>query len=721
MSNHPYSEVARVDAFDKVRGKTVYAADTPLPGLLHAMLVPARIVKGKVLSVDVAMALATAGVVRVLTPQDTPAPPSSPRAGWPPPPMLQMDIAYRGQPIALVVAETLEAAIDGAGAVRATYSEEPFSVLFDEDRVPRDDSEAPVFGDADAALAGAATTVEAVYMTKSNHHNPMELLSTIAVWSGGKLTIYEGTQASSTVKNGVAHLLQIDRSDVEVVSPHVGGGFGQRGEIARHTAIVAQAARIVGRPVKLVVPRHLTFHNTRFRPHTQHRIKLGASSDGRMVSLHYDALQQNSRRGGFGADVYHDIPSKMYAIANYRGTCGDLRLDTQSPAHMRAPHEHPACFALESAVDELAHATGLDPVQLRLDNDTQIDHSTGKRMSSRFLKECLTRGAERFGWSARQSQPGSMRASDGTLIGWGVACGAYQSPMHPAIAKLRVSADGSTRYASAGHEMGQGIRTAIAQALLAGLRIDPSRLTISIGDTRAAPQHHTAGSWGTASSVPVASLAAERMVAAFDELLDGLDVAGNMHQQLARVRRPYIEIEVSMTAPGQGSEHLERLRAGTFAVGGLHGDYPEFTALSYIAHFVEVRVEPRTRRIRMPRVVSVADCGRVVSPRTARSQIQGGVVWALSAALREESEVDPRYGGWLNADIAEYHVAVNADIGDIDVSFIDQPDFDANRSGVKGVGEVAMTGAAAALANAVFHATGKRLRTLPIRIEDLLS
>ncbi len=720
MSITPFPDIARFDARDKVRGKTVYSADVPLPGLLYAMTVPATIAKGKITAIDVNSALAIPGVVRVLTADDTPAPPPGPEGSPPLPPMLVMAVSYRGQPIALVVAETLEAAIEGAEAVRATYEPEPFVVRLEDADAPRQDTDSPTFGDADGAFAKAVTTVEAVYTTTANHHNPMELLSTTAIWSGGRLTIYEGTQGSNGIKNTVAQLLQIDRKSVDVISPQIGGGFGQRGEIPRHTAVVAQAARLIGRPVKLVMPRHQIFHNSRFRPQVQHTVKLGADAEGKMISAHYDCLQQNSRRGRYRADWYHAGPSKVYGIANYRGTSGDLRLDTHGPAQMRAPYEHPSSFAFESAVDELAYALGRDPVELRLLNDTKIDPSNGNRLTSRFLNECLTRGAQTFGWSKRQFPPGSMRGPDGTLIGWGVGAGVYQAAMHPAIATLRISADGTTRYASAGHEMGQGMRTAIAQTLLTGLRIDPSRLTILIGDTTAAPQHSTAGSWGTASSVPVAAAAAQRMTAALMELLDGRDVPGNMHEQLARVRRPFIEVEIAVAAPGQGPSDIDKVRGGAGAIAGLHGIYPEFTALSYIAHFVEVHIEPRTRRIRVPRVVSVADCGRVISPRTASSQVRGGVIWALGAALRETSETDPRYGGWLNADLAEYHVSVNADIGDIDVSFIDEPDFDANASGVKGIGEIAMVGAAAALANAVFHATGKRLRTLPIRLEHLL-
>ena len=385
---------------------------------------------------------------------------------------------------------------------------------------------------------------------------------------------------------------------------------------------------------------------------------------------------------------------------------------------MRAPHEHPACFAFESAVDELAYKMGQDPLEFRIANDTKIDPQSGQPLSSRFLKECLTEGARRFGWERRSQAPGSMTGADGTQIGWGVACGTYPSVVTPAVATLRIGADGSTRFATSGHEMGQGMRNAIAAVLIDELRIDPARLEILIGDTSHAPQHLTAGSWGTASSVPVAAEAVVRMRAAVAELLAGRKVAGNLHRQLAVVRRPFLQVEVSRLGPGQKPAALDALREGRYAIFG--PNFPGFTTRSYIAHFVEVHIEPSTRRIRMPRAVSIADCGRVVSPRTAASQVHGGVVWAFGAALRETGEVDPRYGGVLNNDLADYVVPVNADIGEIDVGFINEPDPLANAIGVKGLGEVAMVGASAAIANAVFHATGKRIRKLPIRIEDLL-
>ena len=310
-----------------------------------------------------------------------------------------------------------------------------------------------------------------------------------------------------------------------------------------------------------------------------------------------------------------------------------------------------------------------------------------------------------------------MRAADGTLIGWGVAAGAYKAAMAPAIARLRVRADGTTRIAVSGHEMGQGIRTAIFAAVTEGLAIDPARVEIVIGDPDAAPQHVTAGSWGTASSVPVVRRAVQAMQARFDELRDGRPVRGTIHEMLARWRRPYIEIETRLQAPGQPDAVFDRLQRGLPAAAG--PEYEPFVSFSYIAHFVEVRVEPTTRRVRVPRVVSVVDCGRVVSPRTAESQVRGGVVWGIGAALRETAEIDPRFGGVLNNDLAEYVVPVNADIGAIEVGFIDRPDPLLNEAGVKGLGEVAMVGVAAAIGNAIFHATGRRLRELPIRIEHL--
>ena len=436
-----------------------------------------------------------------------------------------------------------------------------------------------------------------------------------------------------------------------------------------------------------------------------------------MSGIRYEADHQQSQKGQF-PPRYSESPPQLYGVADYEGVHANVRIDTQDPGYMRAPHPHPSQFAMESAIDELAYELGRDPVDFRLAHHATTDPISGHPLSSCHLNECLTEGARRFGWSRRTMAPGSMTLQDGTLVGWGVAAGAYPVNTTATIAKLRISADGRTRFAVSAHEFGQGIRTVIVQLLVRELGIDPAKLNIAIGDTDAAPQHTTAGSWGTASVVLSVEAAAAAMKAKLAELLNGRAVNGDIHRQLAAIRRPYLEVEVSGLAPGQTGEDLEKLRKGGRAIKG--PEYPTFTSYSYIAHFVEVHVEPRTRRVRVPRVVSVADCGRVISPRTAASQVRGGVVMGLGSALREETEVDPRYGGWLNNDLADYVVSVNADIGEIEVAFIDNPDPLISSVGAKGLGEVAIVGCAGAVANAIHHATGLRVRKMPIRIEDLL-
>ncbi|MET0290306.1 MAG: xanthine dehydrogenase family protein molybdopterin-binding subunit [Pseudoxanthomonas sp.] len=720
MSMGPFPDRARFDAPDKVRGATRFPGDMWFPNTLYAMTVPSRAAKGTLTTLDTSAAMRVAGVVRVLTPEDFPSAPTSASPGPPPPPTLEWQIAFRGQPIALVLAETLEAAIEGAEAVRSDYEASSFSSVYVDDGATRAPAKDTAFGHAEKALETADVTVDATYVSPTQHHNPIELLATLAYWENGRLLIHECTQSSAGTKGATARALGLDPGIIDVKSAYLGGGFGQKGGVGqRQTALVARAAMLTGRPVKFIMPRSQIFHVATYRPHSQHRVQLGANANGKMLAVRYDAEQEQSRHGMFPVTEYHEAPSRLYGIENYLGTAADVRLDRQAPGYMRAPHPQASCFAFESAVDELAHAMGRDPVALRLENDARLDYRTGNPYSSRFLNACLEEGARRFGWSRRASQPGSMIATDGTQIGWGVACGAYPSMIVPAIARLRIGADGKSRFSVSGHEMGQGIRTAIATVLLEGLDIDPDGLDIIIGDTTAAPQHITAGSWGTAGAVPATAKAVTRMRDAITELLAGRRIAGNLHRQLASVRRPSVEIEVTAVGPGQGAEALQSLRQGAYAVAG--PEYSNFTTMSYIAHFVEVRIEPRTRRIRVPRVVSVADCGRVISPRTAASQVRGGVVWGISAALREATEIDPRYGGYLNSDLADYVIAVNADIGEIEVGFIDQPDPLANAIGLKGLGEVAMVGVSPAIANAVFHATGKRLRQMPLRVEHLIT
>ncbi|MBS3666399.1 xanthine dehydrogenase family protein molybdopterin-binding subunit [Vreelandella boliviensis] len=714
----------RIDAREKVLGRALYAADIALDRLLHAITVPATIAKGRVTAIDTALAIAEPGVVRVYTHEDfaddiavTPATLGGNQPGLQP--MTDTMIRFRGQPVALVVAETLEAACEAARLVRVSYRVEPFTATMDELGSEAEPYEITAeVGDAHAALQAAEVTVDVVYAQAQNHHNPIELISTTAYWRAGKLTILEGTQNTSAIKFGTAGALGFDPSTVDAISPYVGGAFGQKTVLQLQSALVSRAAVLLGRPVKLVMPRAQLFHTAAYRPRSNHRIQLGASRDGRLVATIYESDQQNARYDHFYGTSHNEMVSHLYGIANWLGRERLIRVDTSPPGYMRAPHEHPASFAIESAIDELAYSLEMDPIALRLVNDTDQDPITGKPFSSRTLARCLERGAELFGWDRRSSAPRAMTTEDGTLIGWGVAAGAYKGSMCPAIARLRIQANGVTRLFITGHEMGQGIRSAIAAELMEVLTINPDKLDIQLGDTTVAAQHLTAGSWGTGSAVPATRAVAEKMKVALTNLVGELREDDDVHRKLMAAKRPMLEVEVEQLGLDQTPAALDRMSQGAPATAG--PIYDELVAFSWIAHFVEVHVDPTTMRVRVPRVVSVADCGRVMNRRTATSQVQGGVVWGIGAALQETAEIDPRYGFIQNNDLADYVVPVNADIGDITVELLDIPDAQLNASGVKGVGEVAMVGASAAVANAVFHATGKRIRHLPIRIEDLL-
>lgn len=720
----------RVDAIDKVRGATRYAADDNRPGLLHAMLAVAEIGRGRLTALDVTRARAVPGVRLVLTHEDMRDVRSAGYAfageyGYQSKqPMTDTEIAYRGQPIACVVADSLEAATEGAALVRARYEEERFAVTRDAPGATVvNQSEPPVeipnteVGDADGALAGAATTVEAVYDGLPQHQNPMELIATVAEWRDGQLLINEGTQNIGAIKNGLAVQLRIPPERIRVVSPHVGGSFGQKGFLGGQTVIVAIAARRLRRPVKLVVPRKQLFHDTNFRPATRQRIRLGADASGRMVAAVHEADHQTSRHDVFPA-LYTELSARLYDIRNFRGRERVIRNDIQTPGYMRGPFQHPSAFAFESAVDELAVALGRDPVALRLANEPSDDPITGKPFSSRHVDECLRRGARRFGWERRTPEPGSMRAPDGSLIGWGVAIGAYPSGIAPAIARIRATDDGDVNVSVGLHEMGQGGRNAVATAVAEVLRVGVADVTTLMGDTAVAQHHLTAGSWGTTTAVPAVRQAALELLERLRELDPQAGRGRTPAEVLTAAGRPSLTAEARTQAPDQPATAFRDLSEGRFAAVG--PEFEEFMSFSYSAHFVEVRIEPRTRRIRVPRVVSVVDCGRVLSPRMARSQVLGSVIWGIGAALREVSEVDPRYGGFLNADLADYVIPVNADIGDIEPHFIDEPDTVLTPTGVKNAGQVAMVGVAPAIANAVWHATGRRFRRLPIRLDDTL-
>jgi xanthine dehydrogenase YagR molybdenum-binding subunit len=568
--------------------------------------------------------------------------------------------------------------------------------------------------------------VEAEYVGPPQHHNPMELLATVAEWQDGALTVHESTQNTEGLRFGISRQLGIDPANVRVISPYAGGAFGQKNSLGPHTTFAAVAARRLGRPVKVVLPRDQTFHGASFRPATRQRIRLGAQRNGRMVAMIHQTWQQTSRHDLF-VTMGSDVTSRFYNLPNFRSENHLVRTDVQTPGFMRTPWEHIAAFAIESAVDELACALNRDPVELRLANDAAADPVTGKPFSSRHVAECLRRGASRFGWSKRDPKPGSMRAANGDLLGWGVAIGVYPGDIVPTRARVRVHRDASVDVSVGAHELGQGIRSAIAVVVADRLGADPSGIRLTIGDTVAPPQHLTAGAWGTASVCPAVYDACNKVR---EELFALAGTPSNRTSKQAEPLSPsaivraldgagraYVEATATRLAPGQPHEAFDHALQGLVAQAG--PEYPDFVCFQFIAHFIEVSIDPNTYQVRVPRAVSVVDCGKVVSARTARSQVLGALVWGIGACLREVSEVDPRFGGFLNANIAEYHVAVNADIGDYSVDFIDEPDFTFNPVGAKGLGEVALAGVAPAIANAIYHATGRRFRTLPVRLDDL--
>lgn len=723
-------DTRRVDAREKVTGAALYATDLHPDHLAHAVLATATVGRGRITELDTSAAAAVPGVLLVLTHLDhldLRSPGFVMGGGYGVQslqPLLDEHIAYRGQAIALVVAETLLAATQAARLVHARYEPEPFAVTLDSPGVERISQPVAIplpfladldVGDAESAYAAAPLRVDATYDLPAQHQNPMELIGATVWWRGDTVVVHEGTQNATAIRHGLAQQLGIDPGDVEVISPYIGGGFGQKNSLQIHIAPLAVAARRLGRPVKLLVSRTQLFHHTSFRPASRHRIRLGADEHGRMLAALHDVEHQTSRHDLFPL-MYTEMTARLYGIGDFRGRQTFARMDTQSPGFMRAPFEHPAAFAFESAVDELAYAAHRDPLEFRLTNDTTVDPVSGEPFSSRHLAQCLRRGAKRFGWSARRQRPASMRTEDGSLVGWGVAVGAYPASIVPAAAHVVAGADGRIRVEVDGHEMGQGIRSAIAILVAENLGVDVRHIDIVVGDTRVATQHLTAGSWGTASTLGAVHAALRELRKQLGADISGLvDVAAAVRA----TGHEHVEARAETLGPGQTEQDGERARQGHPVIAG--PEFAGFSTFSWIAHFVEVHVEPTTCRIRVPRVVSVADCGRVASPVTAASQVRGGIVWGIGASLREAGEVDPRYGGFLNASLEEYPVPVNADIGTLDVDFIGEPDLRFHPVGVKGLGEVSMVGVAAAVANAVYHATGVRHRRLPIRIEDVLA
>ncbi|ARS48906.1 aldehyde oxidase [Ectopseudomonas mendocina] len=720
----------RVDGVAKVTGQARYAAEYPADGLLHGSVVCSAIARGRVRAIDASAALALPGVVWVLTHENRPAMAGDDESyededaadGSPFRPLFDARVRYSGQPLALVLADSLELARHAASLVRVDYQPDEHETDLRAALPRAHDAPAELpepRGDADAAIAGAEVQLALEYELANEYHNPMEPhASTVIYQPGGDLLVHDKTQGPQNSQQYLCNVLNLEPSRVRVLSAFVGGAFGSGLRPQYQLPLAAMAALALRRSVRVALTRQQMF-TFGYRPRTVQRLRLGASAEGKLQGLIHEAIGQTSR--------FEDFTEQVVPWSGMLYHCDHLRLDYRltpldvyTPLDMRAPGAATGLFALESAMDELAWATGTDPVQLRLLNYSETDQNQGKPYSSKELRACYRQGAEAFGWSRRSAQPRSMREGE-QLIGWGMATGVWEAMQKPASARASLSADGRLIVASATCDIGPGTATAMTQIAADTLGIDPARVHFKLGDSTLPTAPLQGGSFtvsSVGSAVREACLAlARRLCEAARQLPDA------PFSDASQLR--CIDGRVQQGDDSQRAIDLQELlaRHGSLEaeVDAKPGKQREQVAsATHSAVFVEVRVDEALGTVRVSRVVSAIAAGRVVNPKTARSQILGGVVWGIGMALQEEALIDHRLGRCMNHNLADYHLPVHADIGGIEVIFVEEEDALVNALGSKGVGEIGIVGVAAAVANAVYHATGKRIRQLPITLDRLL-
>ena len=725
------TSVNRVDGRLKVTGGAKYAAEFAVPNVAYAVMVTSTIAKGRVREMDTTAAERAPGVLGVLTPQNAPRLPGGPQQMRVPTLIQNDEVHYNGQPIGVVIADTFEHAMAAVGLVRVAYAEEkPDLDIATAPHAPPESirpvgsgGRHSVHGDIATGLADAEVKVEHTYTTPFENHNPMEPHNTLAAWDGDRLTLYDSTQGIFNVRSGVARMFGIPPENVRVVSHFTGGGFGSKGGPWSHVFLSAMAARHVSRPVKLVLTRRQMFGPSGGRAHTNQQVTLGAKKDGTLTAVRHLTTSTTSTLEDF-VESSGALTRMLYESPNIEADHALVRMNVGSPTFMRAPGESTGSFALESAMDELAVALGMDPIDLRLKNYAEKDPESGKPWSSKSLRECYRVGAERFGWSKRTPKPRSM--SDGSwLIGYGMATATYPARQQSASCLARILPDGRALIRAGSQEIGCGTYTIMAQIAADALGLPVDRLRFELGDTDMPPTPASVGSATASSTGPAVNAAA---LAARQKLVQMAiaDAASPLHGAREDDVRT-AEGRLSLASDGSKSETFEALmsRNGAQPVEARVDLKPgpeqqQYSMHSFGAVFSEVRVDRDLGLIRVPRVVGAYGGGKILNAKTATSQMIGGIVWGVSQALLEETHIDPRSGRYVNADLAEYHVPVNADIGKIDVVFVEESDPYVNPIGVKGVGEIPIVGVAASIANAVYHATGKRVRDLPITLDKLL-
>jgi xanthine dehydrogenase YagR molybdenum-binding subunit len=693
--------VDRVDGSLKVTGTASYAADTPVAGALFAVMVQSTVSRGRIRSIDEDATRAVDGVVEVLTYRNAPRivptgfdfqiPLIYVEAGLAP---LQTDeVWYWGQHVAAVIGTSFEAARTGAARLRIDFDERAADVVLDAAARARRERVESFFGrplnvergDVDAAFAQAAFVVDATYTTPAETHNALEPAATIAFWSddGAELTVYDPTQWVKGAQRTLAHFFSLEPERVRIIAPFVGGGFGAKGWVWPATVIAALAAKLVRKPVKLVLDRSQYFTSNGHRSQTEQRLRAAANADGTLSGLAHDVLTTTGHVGDW-QEACGLVTGMLYAVPNLRVTHHTVKLDIATPTAMRAPGEATGTFALECALDELAYAAGLDPIELRVRNHAVLDPGTGLPYSSKHLLECYREGAQRFGWERRTPQPRSMRAGH-EFVGYGMATASFPALAGVAEVRVRTEAGGRVAVECATHDLGTGMYTIIAQVAADALGLALDRIDVRIGDSNYPRAPVAGGSQSTASVLPPVAQACAELKALAGGSLEG--------------------------APA-GLEAL--------AASAADHDRERYAFHSFGAQFCEVRYDEELARVRVTRFTGAFDCGRILNPKTARSQMVGGIVMGLGMALMEETPRDPRTGALAGNNFADYHVPVNADIPPIEIVFVEYPDVRFNALGVRGLGEIGITGVPAAVANAVYHASGRRVRDLPILPERLL-
>lgn len=681
----------RVDGVEKVTGRAAYAVEHEVAEPLHAWLVTSRVAKGRVADLDAAGALAHPGVVSVLDHRNAPRLEDTSNGELA---ILQDErVHFRGQVVAVVLAETSEAAREGAALVEVRYDEEPFEAELREDnatyrpeKVNPDMETDTEEGDVDAAIREAAVVVEQTYRTAYEHNNPLEPHATTAWWrdEDGEpvLSMFDSTQGVHGVVSTLAPMLGVEEDQVRVRAPYVGGGFGSKGEAHAHVMVAALAAQTTdGRPVRLAVTRQQMFALTGYRTATISHFRLGADADGRLTAIEHRVQEQTSAVREFAEQTAS--PTRMlYAAPNRRTSHRLARLDVAVPSWMRAPGEMPGVFAHEVAMDELAVACGLDPVELRVRNEPATDPETGKPFNDRRLVDCLRRGAERFGWADRPAEP--RATADGEWwVGTGVATATYPAMVQPGNeARVRFVGEGRYAVAIGSVDIGTGARTVLTQIAADALGVDPGAITMEVADSLLPSATVAGGSSGTSSWGGAVVAAAQR----------------------------FREDHGAEPSPG----------AETTAAAAENPEAEKYAFHSFGAVFAEARVHRWTGEIRVPRLLGVYSVGRIVNPVTARSQLVGGLVMGLSAALFEEGVRDPRFGHTVTQDLATYHVAAHADVLDVQADWLDESDERLTPMGSRGIGEIGIVGTAAAVANATHHATGVRVRSIPVTADRFL-